>query len=132
MEAMLWWGGDGGGAQEGTEGQDENREIDGVLQGYQGWGDEADRWLGEEEVAGWRLTGNALHQRVSSVRMVSSMWLTEGVVARRADHLTDAERTVMSKCALSGEEATGRGMSTCCLSALHISTPSLYLSKGRH
>ena len=36
------------------------------------------------------------------------MWLTEDVVARRADHLTDAERTVMSKCALCGEEAKGR------------------------
>ena len=40
--------------------------------------------------------------------VVFSMWLTEDVVARRADHLTDAERTVMSKCALCGEEAKGR------------------------
>ena len=30
------------------------------------------------------------------------------VVAKRADHLTDAERTVMAKCALCGEEAKGR------------------------
>ena len=37
-----------------------------------------------------------------------SMWLTEDVVARRADHLTDEERTVLSKCALCGEEAKGR------------------------
>ena len=73
-----------------------------------GWGDEVDRWLGEEVVAGWRMAGKALHQRVSAVRMMFSMWLTEDVVARRADHLTDAERIVMSKCALCGKEAKGR------------------------
>jgi hypothetical protein len=36
------------------------------------------------------------------------MWLTEDVVAKRADRLTDAERTVVAKCALCGEEAKGR------------------------
>ena len=36
------------------------------------------------------------------------MWLTEGVLARRADHLTDGEKAVLSKCALCGEEAKGR------------------------
>ena len=56
-----------------------------------GWGEEADRWLGEEVVAGWRMAGRALHQRVSAVRMLFSMWLTEDALARRADHLTDAE-----------------------------------------
>jgi hypothetical protein len=40
--------------------------------------------------------------------MMFSKWLTEDVVARRADHLTDAERTVVAKCALCGEEARGR------------------------
>ena len=39
--------------------------------------------------------GKVLHQRVSAVRMMFSMWLTEDVVARRADHLTDEERTVL-------------------------------------
>ena len=82
------------------------------LMGYfrhtRGWGEEVDRWLGEEVVAGWRMAGRALHQRVSAVRMMFSMWLTEDVVARRADHLTDAERTVMSECALCGKEAKGR------------------------
>ena len=37
------------------------------------------------------------------------MWLTEDVMAKRADHLTDAERTVVSRCALCGEQAKGRG-----------------------
>ena len=73
-----------------------------------GWGVEAERWLGEEVVAGWRMASKALHQRVAAVRMMFSMWLTEDVVARRADHLTDAERTVVAKCALCGEEARGR------------------------
>jgi hypothetical protein len=73
-----------------------------------GWGEEAERWLGEEVVAGWRMAGRALHQRVSAVRMMFSMWLTEDVMAKRADHLTDAERTVVSRCALCGEEAKGR------------------------
>ena len=99
-----------GGAQEGAEGQAEVREADGILQQrYERLGDvEADRWLGEEVVAGWRMAGRALHQRVSVVRMMFSMWLTEDVVARWADHLTDAERTGMSRCAMCGEEAKGR------------------------
>ena len=73
-----------------------------------GWGVEAERWLGEEVVAGWKMASKALHQRVAAVRMMFSMWLTEDVVARRADHLTDAERTVVAKCALCEEEARGR------------------------
>ena len=40
---------------------------------------------------------------------VFSVWLTEDVVARRMDHMTDAERMVLSKCALCGEVAKGRG-----------------------
>ena len=42
--------------------------------------------------------------------MMFSMWLTEDVVARRADHLIDAKslRAVLSKCALCGEESEGR------------------------
>ena len=40
--------------------------------------------------------------------MMFSMWLAEDVVARRADHLTDEERTVLSRCALCGEEEKGR------------------------
>ena len=71
-------------------------------------GGEADRWLGEGVLAGWRMAGKALHQRVSAVRMMFSMWLTEDVVARRMDHMTDAEITVLSECALCGEEAKGR------------------------
>ena len=59
-------------------------------------------------LAGWRMAGKALHQRVSAVRMMFLMWLTEDVVARRMDHMTDAERTVLSKCALCGEGAKGR------------------------
>ena len=59
-------------------------------------------------VTGWKMAGKALPQRASAGRAVSSMWLTEDVVAKRADHLTDAERAVVSKCALCGEEAKGR------------------------
>ena len=73
-----------------------------------GWDEEAERWLGEEVVAGWRMAGRALHQRVSAVGTMFSMWLTEDVMAKRADHLTDAERTVVSRCALCGEEAEDR------------------------
>ena len=66
----------------------------------------------EEVLAGWRMAGKAMHQRVSAVRTMFSMWLTEDVVARRMDHMTDAcaERTmhVLSKCALCGEMAKGR------------------------
>ena len=48
------------------------------------------------------------------------LWLTGDVVARRADHLTDAERTVLSKCALCGGEQKAGGMSICRLSALQL------------
>ena len=80
----------------------------GYFRDTRGWGEDAARWLGEEVVAGWKMAGKALHQRVTAVRMMFSMWLTEDVVAKRADRLTDAERIVMSKCALYGEEAKGR------------------------
>ena len=45
---------------------------------------------------------------LAAVRMMFSMWPTEDVVAKRADHLTDAKRTVVAKCALCGEEAKGK------------------------
>ena len=36
-----------------------------------------------EVLAGWRAAGKAMHQRVSAVRVMFSMWLTaEDVVAR--------------------------------------------------
>ena len=73
-----------------------------------GWGEEVERWLGEEAVAGWRMAGKALHQRVAAVRMMFLMWLTEDVVAKRAGHLTDAERAVVVKCTLCREEARDR------------------------
>ena len=53
-----------------------------------GWGVEADRWLGEEVLAGWRMAGKAMHQKVAAVRMVFSMWLTEYVQVNRATKLT--------------------------------------------
>ena len=59
-------------------------------------------------MVGWKMAGKALHQTVAAVRMMFWMWLTEDVVAKRADCLTDAERIVMSKCALCGKEAKGR------------------------
>ena len=82
------------------------------LMGYfrdtRGWDDEAERWLSEEMVAGWKMASKALHQRVAAVRMMFSMWMPEDVVAKRAERLTDAERMVMSRCALCGKEAKGR------------------------
>ena len=44
-----------------------------------GWGEEADRWLGEGVLAGWRMTSKAMHQRIAAVRMMFSVWLTEDV-----------------------------------------------------
>ena len=38
-----------------------------------GWDEEADRQLGEEVLAGWRMTSKALHQRIAAVRMLFSM-----------------------------------------------------------
>ena len=38
-----------------------------------GWGQEAERLLGEEVVADWRMAGRPLHQRVSAVRMMFSL-----------------------------------------------------------
>ena len=85
-----------------------------------GWGEEVDRWLSEEVVAERRMVDSALHQRVSAVNVMFSMWLTEDVVAKRADHLTDEERTVMSRCALCGRKQRARRMSTCRSSALKL------------
>ena len=38
-----------------------------------GWDDEAERWLGEEVLADWRMAGKAMHQRVSAARVMFSM-----------------------------------------------------------
>ena len=46
----------------------------GYFRDTRGWGDEADRWLGEEVLA-----RKAMYQRVAAVRMIVSMWLTEDV-----------------------------------------------------
>ena len=73
-----------------------------------GWGAEADSWLGEGALAGWKMTGAALHQRVAAVRMMFSMWLTEDVQVRRLPLLTDEEKGVLSVCALCGDKAVGR------------------------
>ena len=73
-----------------------------------GWGGGEERWLGAEVVAGWRMTGKALHKRMAAVRMMFLMWLTKDVVVKRAAHLTDAERAVVAKCTLCGEDAEGR------------------------
>ena len=73
-----------------------------------GWGEEADRWLGEGVLAGWRMTSKAMHQRIAAVRMMFSMWLTEDVQVNRATKLTEAEKGVLSKCALCGQCAAGR------------------------
>ena len=48
----------------------------------------ADKWLGEEVLAGWRMAGKAMHQRIAAVRMMPSMWLTE---VDRATKPTKAE-----------------------------------------
>ena len=71
-------------------------------------GGEADRWLGEDVLAGWRMTSKAMHQRIAAVRMMFSMWLTEDVQVNRATKLTEAEKGVLSKCALCGQCAAGR------------------------
>ena len=73
-----------------------------------GWGKEADRWLGEGVLAGWRMTSKAVHQRIAAVRTMFSMWLTEDVQVTRATKLTETEKDVLSKCALCGQCATGR------------------------
>ena len=40
--------------------------------------------------------------------MMFSMWMTEGVQVDRATKLTEAEKGVLSKCALCGQSAAGR------------------------
>ena len=42
------------------------------------------------------------------VGMMFSMWMTEGVQVDRATKLTEAEKGVLSKCALCGQSAAGR------------------------
>ena len=76
----------------------------GYFKETRGWGEEADRWLGEEvlAIAGWRMAGKAMHQRIAAVRMMFSMWLTKDVQVSRATKLTEAEKGVLSKCALCG------------------------------
>ena len=74
------------------------------------WSEEADRWLGEGVLAGWRMTSKAMHQRIATVRMMFSMWLTEDdiVQVNRATKLTEAAKDVLSYCALCGQFAVGR------------------------
>ena len=84
------------------------KRLMGYFRDNRRWGDEAERWLGEEVVAGWKMTGKALHQRVAAVKMMFSMWLTEDMAAKGTDRFTDAERMSMPKCALCGEEVRGR------------------------
>ena len=47
------------------------------LMGYskeaRGWGEEADRWLGEGVLVGWGMTSKAMHQRIAAMRMIFSM-----------------------------------------------------------
>ena len=61
-----------------------------------GWDEEHDRWLGDEVLAGWRMTSKARHQRIAAVRMMFSMWLTEDVQVNRATKLTDQAHCVCS------------------------------------
>ena len=88
--------------RKGLRGETRTKRLMGYFRDTRGRGDEADRWLGEEVLAGWGMAGKALqlHQRVSAVRVMFPMWLTEDVGARGVDHMTDAERSVLSKCAL--------------------------------
>ena len=46
-----------------------------------GWGEEADRWLDEGMLTGWRMTSMAMHQRIAAIRMMFLMWLAEDVQA---------------------------------------------------
>ena len=84
----------------------------GYFKETRGWGEEADRWLGEEvlAIAGWRMAGKAMHQRIAAVRMMFSTWLREDAQVNRATKLTEAEKGVMSKlkCALCGQSAASR------------------------
>ena len=58
--------------------------------------------VGRGDFAGWRMTKNAMRQRIAAVRMVFSLWLTEDVQVNRATKLTEAEKGVLPKCALCG------------------------------
>ena len=72
-----------------------------------GWGSTANRWLGEEALAGWRMPGRAIYQRVAAVRMMFSMWMTEEKQVSRMPLLTKQEQSVVVKCALCGQSAEG-------------------------
>ena len=64
--------------------------------------------MSEEVLAGWRMAGKAMHQKITGVTKVISMWLTEDVQVDRATKPTEAEEGVLSKCALCGQVAAGR------------------------
>ena len=49
-----------------------------------------------------------MHQKIAAMRMMFSMWLDEDVQVNRATKLTEAEKGVLSKCALSGQKAAGK------------------------
>ena len=87
-------------AEERVEGEDAHGTASGILSGHEGWGEEANRWLGEEVVAGWRISGKAMYQRMASaaVRMMFSMWLTEDVQVGRMHRLAEDEKALLSKC----------------------------------
>ena len=77
---------------------------------------ETRRWDEEAGMAGgWArgclladMTSKAMRQRIAAVRMMFSMWLTEDVQVNRAAKLTEAEKVVLSNCALCGQCAAGR------------------------
>ena len=84
------------------------KRLMGYFKETRGWDEEADRWLGEGVLAGWRMTSKAMHQRIAAMRMMSSIWLTEDVQVNRATKLTEAEKGVLSNFALCGQCAAGR------------------------
>ena len=40
------------------------KRLMGYFKETRGWGEGADRWLGEEVFAGWRMAGKAMHMRM--------------------------------------------------------------------
>ena len=76
------------------------------LMGYfketRGCGEGAGRWFGEGVLAGWRVFGKAMHQRIATMRTI------DDVQVNRATKLTEAEEGVLSKCSLCGQSAAGR------------------------
>ena len=45
------------------------KRLMGYFKETRGWGEEADRWLGEGVLANWRMTSKAMHQRIATVRI---------------------------------------------------------------